>query len=205
MTLTIQPKIAHNITFPWVYWDNWFSEEELKSLEDYCSSLTLTPGSVVDPDPEKVINTTIRQSNIHMVYPTQDTQWIFQKLLSITEMVNKDFYRFDLYGFEFFQYSEYYGSGDKYDMHMDMIMGHEAKESNGLDVPRKLSIVMCLSDPADYEGGEFHIFQGNVPQVVEQKRGRLLVFPSWMLHAVTPVTKGVRKSIVVWVLGPKFK
>jgi PKHD-type hydroxylase len=39
----------------------------------------------------------------------------------------------------------------------------------------------------------------------EKKKGSVLLFPSWILHRVTPVTKGVRKSIVVWVTGPKFR
>jgi PKHD-type hydroxylase len=38
-----------------------------------------------------------------------------------------------------------------------------------------------------------------------QKRGRILFFPSFILHKVHPVTKGVRKSIVAWVEGPKFR
>ena len=43
------------------------------------------------------------------------------------------------------------------------------------------------------------------PEQVQQKLGRLLAFPSHMLHRVTPVTKGIRKSLVFWVIGPKFK
>jgi len=40
---------------------------------------------------------------------------------------------------------------------------------------------------------------------MEQLKGRVLAFPSFMIHGVAPVTKGKRESVVVWVEGPKFK
>ena len=64
---------------------------------------------------------------------------------------------------------------------------------------RKLSVVLLLSDPADFEGGQFQfIDQGPV----EMQRGSLIVFPSYLRHQVTPVTKGQRYSAVCWVMGP---
>jgi len=85
----------------------------------------------------------------------------------------------------------------------------------GLDKPiemaetRKLSLSLILSDPDDYEGGDFYIQTGSPdPEKLikmEQKKGRVLAFPSFMIHGVAPVTKGTRRSIVVWVDGPKFK
>jgi len=72
---------------------------------------------------------------------------------------------------------------------------------------RQLSKTMPLNDPLEYEGGEFQIQTGlpEQPLIVEQKRGTAIIFPSFMLHRVTPITLGVRKSIVVWAVGPKFK
>ena len=35
--------------------------------------------------------------------------------------------------------------------------------------------------------------------------GSLIVFPSWLHHQVTPVTHGVRKSLVVWNKGWPLK
>ena len=73
---------------------------------------------------------------------------------------------------------------------------------------RKLSITMLLNEPGiDFEGGGFEINNGRESESlkVETKRGRIIAFPSFMIHRVAPVTKGTRKSLVVWVLGPKFK
>jgi PKHD-type hydroxylase len=65
---------------------------------------------------------------------------------------------------------------------------------------RKLSVVLLLSDPADFEGGQFE-FDDHGP--VEMKRSTLIVFPSFLRHQVTPVTKGQRYSAVCWVMGPR--
>ena len=73
---------------------------------------------------------------------------------------------------------------------------------------RKLSLTFLLSEPnVDFEGGDFQIVlaQENQAQTIEMKKGRIIAFPSFVLHRVTPVTKGERKSIVIWVEGPKFK
>jgi PKHD-type hydroxylase len=64
---------------------------------------------------------------------------------------------------------------------------------------RKLSVVLLLSDPDDFEGGQFE-FEGHDP--IKMKRGTLIVFPSFLRHQVTPVTKGQRYSAVCWVTGP---
>ena len=72
---------------------------------------------------------------------------------------------------------------------------------------RKLSIGMLLNEPGvDFDGGDFMINTSREKNSykLEMKKGRLVFFPSFMLHTVTPVTRGIRKSLVVWVTGPKF-
>ena len=73
---------------------------------------------------------------------------------------------------------------------------------------RKFSLSFLLSEPGvDFEGGEFEINQGEQenPIVAETKKNRIIGFPSWTIHRVKPVTKGIRKSLVIWVIGPKFR
>jgi PKHD-type hydroxylase len=64
---------------------------------------------------------------------------------------------------------------------------------------------MLLNTPGvDFEGGDFQTClakETNVPL----KRGQILIFPSFVVHRVKPVTKGIRKSLVIWVTGPGFK
>ena len=88
------------------------------------------------------------------------------------------------------------GSEDEgyYDWHVDMGPG----KAN-----RKLSLVCQLSDPSEYEGGELQIHTGQI-HTVEKKKGLVVIFPSYLLHCVTPVTSGKRQTLVLWIEGPPF-
>ena len=65
---------------------------------------------------------------------------------------------------------------------------------------RKVSVVALLSDPSEFEGGEFQFEEG---VNVEMKKGSVIAFPSFVRHQVTPVTSGKRYSAVCWINGPK--
>jgi PKHD-type hydroxylase len=98
------------------------------------------------------------------------------------------------------QYTEYDAKENgHYDWHQDVNWFDE------ISFQRKLSIVVQLSDPIEYEGGDF-LFKGLDPMPVEFKRkGSVLVFPSYLEHKVEPVTKGIRKSLVAWFEGPRWR
>ena len=68
---------------------------------------------------------------------------------------------------------------------------------------RKLTALAFLND--DFEGGKFFLNAAGTPYYPPQKKGTVLVFPSYMVHGVEPVTKGVRYSCVTWLIGPYFK
>jgi PKHD-type hydroxylase len=57
----------------------------------------------------------------------------------------------------------------------------------------------------DYDGGDLQFFSGPEITSVSKQRGTLVLFPTFMIHRVTPVNSGVRKSLVSWVSGPHFK
>ena len=67
-------------------------------------------------------------------------------------------------------------------------------------VVRKVSVVALLSDPSDFEGGEFQFADG---EPIDMKRGSIIAFPSFVRHQVTPVTSGKRYSAVCWINGPR--
>ena len=92
-----------------------------------------------------------------------------------------------------------YDAKDKgfYQKHIDMMY-----KGTGT---RKLSLTVQLSDGADYEGGDLLLHYKNDPDVGFRNQGTATFFPSWMLHEVTPVTKGKRYSLVAWIQGPRFK
>lgn len=186
-------------TYPWAYWDGAFTEEELKKVEEYCDGHQLERAKTVGSTDEKEVEK-VRKSNVLFFKRNSDTAWIFDKLNFILQSANEMFYGFDLNGYESFQYTTYSGNEKgRYDWHMDMNMGCEQTAQT-----RKLSLTLLLND--DFEGGEFEINGGNhkKPIAVQTQKGRAILFPSFMIHRVKPVTKGTRKSIVVWCLGPKF-
>jgi PKHD-type hydroxylase len=100
------------------------------------------------------------------------------------------------------QFTEYYGAeegGGKYDWHVDIFW------DNPMPFDRKLSVTIQLSEPSDYEGGQFEFFGMQSPGEEFRRRGSVLVFPSVFNHRVLPVTAGERLSLVTWVEGPKFR
>lgn len=107
-------------------------------------------------------------------------------------------WNFEVTGFaENFQLTKY-EKGNKYDMHVDAGL-------YGTPMPRKLSIVVQLSDPNDYEGGELDILCTDGDIEMLRGQGDVIVFPSYMYHKVREVTKGTRYSLVSWVGGPPFR
>lgn len=120
--------------------------------------------------------------------------------------VNSQGFNYDLRGYDQnkFQYA-HYNVGDFYKWHVD------ARRSNKDSFARKLSFSLVLND--DYEGGVLEIATQNSPTSdppynvyqVPRQRATLIVFPSHLLHRVTPVTHGIRKSIVGWLVGPPLR
>jgi PKHD-type hydroxylase len=72
-------------------------------------------------------------------------------------------------------------------------------------VIRKLSLSIQLTDPKEYEGGELILYEDDKGTEMKKEQGTLVLFPSYILHEVKPVTKGERNSLVAWVTGKQFK
>ena len=123
-------------------------------------------------------------------------------LLEFVLKANEIVYHYDLSKFTPCQFAQY-NVGDFYGYHQDsgFSIAETEKET------RKLSLTVQLSDPKDYDGGVFQFYNGDkdpeVPPIIEQ--GSIIVFDSRMWHRVTPVTNGVRYSLVSWILGPHFR
>jgi PKHD-type hydroxylase len=196
--LTTKSNIAYSITHPYVYWDGMFSIEELLKMEKYFNSLPLEDGKLTNNGTNKVM----RDSSTSFIYPNDENTWVFNKLLNVTDFINSQYYNYDLLGFDYLQYTVYNKLGHHYAYHMDMNLG----QVTDVIAPRKLSFSIIFSDREDYEGGDFEVLiEDNHSQIVEQKKGRIIAFPSYILHRVTPITKGIRKSLVFWACGPKFR
>jgi len=184
---------------PFITWRDAFTESEIDLIKKYCSKLPKQSAVVGIEDGKYSEDEKIRVSNVSWASCEQESQWIYDRLAFVIRSINSKFFNFDLYGFvEDLQYTEYDGdSRGHYTWHLDM--------TNSVASPRKLSLVLQLSDPSEYEGGDLETFTTPEPTSVDKEKGLIAVFPSWALHRVTPVTSGVRHTLVAWIAGPTFK
>lgn len=188
--------------------ENIFSDEELNEILKLMTSVPLDAAGTYagKKASNPAASDTRRVSRVNFFSPSVESQWIFQRFNKAIESINNTFYNFDLNGYNVFQYTEYHAEeSGKYDFHNDMILRGSFPPE--MHENRKLSFTFLLNEPGiDFEGGELEFFLGTTkePDIVVTKKGRLVAFPSFIVHRVKPVTKGVRKSIVFWVTGPKF-
>lgn len=150
---------------------------------------------------EGVVNKNIRKTNVGWMYADNNNKEIWATFSELISSINSQFFKFDLTGFYEPAQLTIYKENDAghYSWHTD----YSPKDSK---IPRKLSMSLLLSDPSEFEGGELQIkTENDEPITLPQQRGRAWFFPSYVLHQVTPVTRGVRRSLVLWIGGPEFK
>lgn len=173
-----------------------FNDEEVEQIKKIGDSLSSDNASTFGGDLRDV-----RRGKVGWVPRTQDYTWIYDRLFGIVKEANDNLWKFELSGFlEDCQYTTYHGSakkGGKYDYHLDI--------DGPRGVHRKISGVLQLTDPSDYEGGELEILSRDTPFTASKEKGTITLFPSFLLHRVKEVTKGKRNSLVIWVSGYPFK
>jgi|TARA_R110002050_G_C8843199_1_gene506135 PKHD-type hydroxylase len=137
-----------------------------------------------------------RSSNIlPCPYDSQNGVYLDRIMHQYITMANRECFGVHLNGFQDFQIAKY-GKGDFYDYHMDSNIFDHCSQ-------RKLSITVQLSDSIDYVGGDFEFNKdlGSLDKKKLREKGTILVFPSFLYHRVTKVTKGERFSLVGWYEG----
>ena len=158
--------------------------------------------SKVNPQDSK-IKYSIRKSQ-HCWIPS--THWIGGFLWYYIRMANKDNFLYDISDIEndLIQYTQY-NKGDFYNWHTDMDIG-DINEPDQL--VRKLSFTLQLTNEDEYTGGnlEFADFDDSSYRfLVPKSRGTVIVFDSRTPHRVTPIESGIRKSLVGWVVGKRWR
>ena len=176
----------------WTWRAEMFSTEELDRIVEIGTNLSAQQGVALGSDPE------YRRSQIAWINSSEAHSWIYNTITWNVQTVNRDYFEYDLTHIEPLQFTEYESSYQgHYGKHLDI-----GKNMGG---SRKLTFILQLSDPEDYDGGEVRLHYTDEPLVIPKERGKMIFFPSWALHDVTPVTRGTRRSLVGWVAGPKFR
>ena len=181
---------------PFAWWEGAFTEQELDWLQQ--KAREATQEAQVGSANRAVVNQDIRRSELNWLTKNEETNWVFDRLSHVVSSLNADYFGFELTGFgEALQLTNYH------EAKQGMYAWHQDFGVSG--VSRKLSLVLQLSDPNDYEGGELQLLTTGQPTSIQKKRGLITVFPAWTLHQVTPVIKGTRQTLVTWISGPSFK
>lgn len=179
----------------WAFAENVFSKQECKIIKNLGKNKFETATVVSGKDGLKVTKK-MRESQVHFIYPSLETDWLYRKMTDLITSVNKDYFKFNLSGLnEGFQLT-LYKKNSFYVKHLDKNFNNKV---------RKLSLTIQLDDPKTYEGGDLLLHTQNKPEIMDKKQGTCIFFPSYILHEVKPVTKGKRYSLVCWVTGPNFK
>jgi PKHD-type hydroxylase len=177
------------------YFTDVFSKEELELIRTIGDKTPKQAATTVADENDVVSE--YRKSEIAWLDDNQETRWLYEKIADLCKIANRNMWNFDIWGYQdSFQYTVYYGDGGHYDWHVDLGPGI----SN-----RKISFVLQLSDPGEYDGGDLQMNPGGQIMTVPKGLGTLCFFPSFMLHRVTPLNSGVRKSLVNWFCGANFR
>ena len=182
----------------YVYFETMFMPQEIEHIlgqwkEEKSGSAVMSSGSSGYSDK-------LRSSSVQFLRTKEDdkdNKWLYDKLGTIIAQANATNYGYYLRGFSEQLQLTKYGVGDHFNWHMDF----GPKEISH----RKLSITVQLSPPDSYEGGDL-LFRVNDREVAAPKSlGTVVVFPSFIQHKVSPITQGVRRSIVGWASGPPYQ
>ncbi|ALI55002.1 2OG-Fe(II) oxygenase [Celeribacter marinus] len=145
-------------------------------------------------------NHNLRRADLAWLDDREGTDWIMVRIMDLVAEANRTHFDFALTEFGESPQIARYGAERQghFTWHSDIGDGVFAAR-------RKLTMVIQLSDPADYEGGALELQPDAGVHAANRTRGSGVLFPSFTLHRVTPVTQGERFSLSTWVHGPAFR
>ena len=180
-----------------VTWRGLFTPAQLDDLERYCDTLPPEPARLTGSGTDG-----IRTTEVAWVHRNARTEDLYLRMEAIVLRLNADLFRFALTGLTTMQYAVYRDAEAGYfDWHSDYgrYRGDPGQE------PRKITLSLQMSDGASYDGCDLEVRAAHPVDVAARERGTLMAFRANALHRVTPITRGMRKALVVWAAGPEFR
>lgn len=184
----------------WQLWPSNIKPQTCHNLIEAGRAIEPRPG-VVGFERSRREDPKIRRSLIRWP-PLGERPWagLLVQLKDLFHTANRNAFGFDLWELHEVQFTEYRETDEgHYDWHEDL------EWSNPRMFHRKLSLVLQLSDPETYAGGDLELQHEPPDRERMRDQGTVIVFPSFHRHRVTPVKLGTRFSIVAWYTGPKFR
>lgn len=144
---------------------------------------------------QTIRNRDLRYAQARWLYPSAETQFIRNLLDEMIRIANREF-GYDIDTFREPLLHVTYPVGGHFSWHTDTAYASMAT--------RKLSVSILLSEPDSYEGGHLEFCPGGALKNATEA-GSAVVFPSYMAHRITPVTRGERVALVAWMHGREFR
>ena len=192
-----RPKLSHHeqskIDYTYWFFDDGLPVDACRDIINSCEAQAQGEDALIGANGPGVLDKGIRDVK---KIPLPIYKGIGAAMSGAALSANQQAWKFDITRANQCDYLKYDVNGH-YHAHTDTFIDPEVKEC------RKLTVLAFLND--DFEGGRLFIQNGYEKIYPPQKPGTILVFPSFMLHGVEPVTKGIRRSIVTWMVGPWFK
>ncbi|MDA9973268.1 2OG-Fe(II) oxygenase [Alphaproteobacteria bacterium] len=169
-----------------------FTDNQINKILEIVSNQSLLNASTFS---YKVPSDNVRKSKICWL----SENWIKNLLWEHILRVNNKSFKIDVENKSEVQFTEYsFADNGHYDWH------HDVNWNGQTDIDRKISMTVQLSNENEYDGGDFE-FEELETNANFKLKGTIIIFPSYLRHRVTPVTSGVRKSLVAWFSGPQWR
>ena len=176
-----------------------FTKDECRRIISLANDLYPTNASIGGSTDNSKIDKSIRSADIYVIENTKENEWIYEKIAKIISVINTIHFDYEIsgitHGIQLIHYKSDAEIPGHYDWHVDA--------GNGDVACRKISFTAQLSDPNDYEGCELIINNHATEAVGIKEQGSVSLFPSYMPHVVTPITKGERFALVIWIHGSR--
>jgi len=153
--------------------------------------------TVEGDDGDNILKSSTRKSQIQWIR----TPFYLNLIFDIFKQSNSG-WEFDITSIEPLQLTKYVAPDGHYNFHYD---GNGYTRKNFDDPVRKLSMSCLLNDTNNFDGGVLQMNTSKGINDIEMKKGDVVVFPSYLFHRVTPVTRGERYSLVAWACGKPLK
>ena len=168
-----------------------------------CAHIIALAGTAPTQDAGLTRNATdhnLRRADLVWLDEVEGSDWVMDKIIALVREANRAVYGYDLTDFAESAQVARYGADRQghFDWHSDIGDGRLAAK-------RKLTMVVQLSEPSAYVGGRLELMPGAGTVTADTTQGAATLFPSFVLHRVTPVTEGERRSLTIWCHGPAFR
>ena len=186
--------------FPdWLVWESAVAPEICDEIIKACLELPSKNATTFRAGEDPIHEDPNRKTQIRWVPKDDEHGWINQIFENYAKEANEHF-NMDLSYLPELQFTEYKDIGYHYGWH------HDIDWSNQHGTHRKISLVLQLTDPEEYQGGDFKFkyIENPNPDTVK-KRGTMIAFLSYQEHCVEPILGGGRTSLVGWYRGPRFR